>query len=285
MLTDANNNRCLQDRTSKVWSTKVSFALILVAAAAFAQSDRDGTPVDGQISFGFDSQNYNVGRTSQVGSIDAAIRLIPSLTLEAVATEGVYFGDNLTGGGAYLTIKPLARTYVTFGGMKNSNTNTTVAWGASFEAGHGFRLSSHGLIRGLETDFNLTQRGYHFVQSTGVLLVNPRLVVYLPSDWMLTLKGGGIRSTVAGASQWTPSGGAILNVPVTHRLSFSPNVAFDTELSDVLQLRNMSSRGFGSGARYWLTERITAGAYYLRVLYGANHLTDNSYGVSYALRF
>ena len=129
--------------------------------------------MEGQITFGLEGQNYNAGRNSEVGSIDATIRLTPRLTIEAVATGGAYFGDRFGGGGAYVTIKPRARTYVILGGQRNSSTSTTVAWGASFEAGHGFYLSRHALIRGLETDFNLTQRGYHFLASTGVLLVNP----------------------------------------------------------------------------------------------------------------
>jgi hypothetical protein len=260
-------------------------ALIFIATAAFAQSNQDGDPMEGQISFGLESQNYNGGRISQVGSIDATIRLMPRLTIETVASGGAYFGDRFGGGGAYFTIKPHARTYLTLGGIRNSNTSTTVAWGASFEAGRGIYQSRHGVIRGLETDFNLTQRGYRFLPSTGVLLLNPRAVVYLPRDWTLTLRGGAIRTTITGVSHWTPSSGASLNVPVTHRLSVSPSVAFDSEATDVLQVRNISSRGFGSGVRFWLTDRTTAGAYYFRVLYGANHLTNNSYGVSYALRF
>ena len=101
----------------------------------------------------------------------------------------------------------------------------------------------------------------------------------------MTLRGGAIRTTIGGVSRSTPSGGASLNVPVLHRLSVSPTVAFDSEVADVLQVRNISSRAFGSGMRFWLTDRTTATAYYSRVLYGANHLADNSYGVSYALRF
>jgi hypothetical protein len=260
-------------------------ALIFTATTAFAQTNQDGDRMEGQISLGFDAQKYNVGRTSQVGSIDATIRLLPRLTMEAVATGGTYFGERFGGGGAYLTGKPNARTYFTIGGIRNSDTSTTVAWAASFEAGRVLYESGHGAIRGLETDFNVTRRGYHFSPSPGVLLLNPSVVVYLPRDWTLTLRGGAIRTSIAGTSQWTPSGGAKLNVPVTYRLSFSPGVAFDSELFDVLQIRNVSSREFGSGARFWLTNRTSVEAYYSRVLYGANHLTKNSYGVSYVLRF
>lgn len=269
----------------KAPTARYTVALILGATAAFAQTNRDGTPMEGQISFGLDGQNYNAGRNSEAGSIDATIRLTPHLTMEAVATGGAYFGDGFGGGGAYVTIKPNPATYVTFGGLRNSSTGTTVAWGASVEAGRGFHLSRHGLIRGLETDFNLTQRGYHFFPSTGVLLVNPRVIIYLPRDWMLTLRGGAIRTTIAGASRSTPLGGATLAVPVTRRLTISPTVAFDSEAADVVEVHNISSRAFGSGVRFWLTERTTATAYYSRVLYGANHLTNNAYGVSYALRF
>jgi hypothetical protein len=260
-------------------------ALTFIATTAFAQTNMDGDRMSGQIRLGFDAQDYSVGRTSQVGSIGATIRLLPRLTMEAVATGGTYFGERFGGGGAYVTVKPDARTYFTVGGIRNSDTNTTVGWAASFDVGRVIYESRHGAIRGIETDFNWTKRGYHFSPSTGVLLLNPSVVVYLPRDWTVTLRGGAIRTSIAGTSLWTPSGGAKLNVPVTRRLSVSPAVSFDSELFDVLQIRNVSSREFGSGGRFWLTNRTSVDAYYSRVLYGANHLTMNSYGVSYALRF
>jgi hypothetical protein len=260
-------------------------AFVFLATAAFAQTNQDGDRTEGQVSFGFDAQDYNAGRTSRVGSIDATVRLLPRLTIEAVATGGVYFGERFGGGAAYVTVKPDGKTYLTAGGSRNSDTGTTVAWSASLEAGRVVYQSRRGAIRGLETDFNLTKRGYHFSPSTDVLLVNPTVVVYLPRDWALTLRAGAIRATIARASKWTPSGGAKLKVPLTRRLSFSPGVAFDSEFSDVLQISNISSREFGAEAHFWLTKLTSAGAYYFRVLYGANHLANNSYGVSYALRF
>lgn len=260
-------------------------AFFLIAATAFAQTNQDGDHMEGQVTFGFDAQNFNAGRTSQVGSIDATIRLLPRWTLETVATGGACFGARFGGGGAYITLKPDAKTYLTFGGSRNSNTGTTVAWFGTMEVGRVVYQSRQGLIRGLETDFNLTKRGYDFSTPTSALLLNPTVVVYLPRDWALTLRTGAVRTSVAGASQWTPSGGAKLDVPLTHRLSVSPGVAFDSELSDVLQFNNISSREFGGGARFWLTRRTSASAYYFRVLYGANHLASDSYGVSYALRF
>jgi hypothetical protein len=260
-------------------------AFIFLATAAFAQTNRDGDRTEGQVRFGFDAQDYNTSRTSQVGSIDATVRILPRLTLEAVATGGVYFGAGFGGGAAYVTVKPDAKTYLTVGGSQNSDTSTTVSWSGTLEAGRAVYQSDLGVIRGLETDFNLTKRGYHFSPYTNVLLVNPAVVVYLPRDWALTLRAGAIRTTVAGTSMWTPSGGAKLNIPLTRRLSVSPGIAFDSEVSDVLQLRNISSREFGGGALFWLTRRTSVGAYYFRVLYGANRLANDSYGVSYALRF
>jgi hypothetical protein len=258
---------------------------VFLATAAFAQTDRDGDRTEGQVSFGFDAQSYSAGQTSQVGSIDATVRLLPRLTLEAVTTGGVYFGETFGGGAAYVTLKPDAKTYLTVGGSRNSETGTTVAWLASLEAGRAVYQSHRGVIRGLETDFNLTKRGYHFSPSTNIWLVNPAVVVYFPRDWALTVRAGSIRTSIAGASKWTPSGGAKLNIPLTRRLSVSPGVAFDSEVSDVVQISSISSRGFGTGARYWLTRGTSVGAYYFRVLYGANHLANNSYGVSYALHF
>lgn len=259
--------------------------LIVIVTSGDAQTNQHGDPLQGQISFSFDSHNYDAGRTAQVGSIDATFRLLPRLTVEAVANGGAYFGERFGGGGGYITIKPLAKTYLTVGGIRNSDTSTTLTWAASFEAGRLVYQSRSSAIRGLETDFNVTQRDYHLAPSTGVLLLNPRVVIYLPRDWSLTLHAGTIRATIAGRSNWTPSGGLSLNVPVTHRLTVSPGIAFDSEPVDLLQIQNISSRQFGSGVRFWLTDRTSLGGYYFRVLYGANHLTDDSYGVSYALRF
>ena len=121
--------------------------------------------------------------------------------------------------------------------------------------------------------------------SRNVLLVSPAATIYFPHDWTLTLRAGAIRETIGSASTWTPSGGAKLNIPLTRRLSVMPGVAFDSELSNVLQINNVSSREFGGGARYWFTRNTSASAYYFRVLYGANHLASDSYGVNYVVRF
>jgi hypothetical protein len=259
--------------------------LLFIATVALAQTNRDGDRMEGQVSFGIDAQGYSTGRTSRVGSIDATVRLLPRITLEAVATGGVYFGDHFGGGAAYVTLNPNAITYMIAGGSRNSYTGTTVAWSGTAGAGRVLYQSNRRAIRGLETAFTLTKRGYYFSSSTDVLLVNPTAVVYLPRDWTLTLRAGAIRTTIAGAKKWTPSGGAKINVPLTRRLSVSPGVTYDSEPSDVLQIRNISSRGFGAGARFWLTRFTSVDAFYFRVLFGANHLANDSYGVSYALRF
>jgi hypothetical protein len=260
-------------------------AFVLLAAPGYAQTNQDGQRMQGQISFGFDGQDYNAGQTSRVGSIAATVRLSPSLTLQAVATGGNYFGDGFAGGGAYVTMHPDAKTFLTVGGNRNSDTHTTVAWSGLLGAGRAVYQSPRGAIRGLEVDCNLTGRGYDLSPSTRILLLDPDVVVYFPRDWLLTLRAGAIRTTAGGATLWTPSGGAKLSVPLTRRLSISPAVAFDSELSDVLQIKNTSSRQCGVSSRFWLTSRTTVDAYYFRVLYGTNHLASSVYGVSYAVRF
>jgi hypothetical protein len=245
----------------------VAVAFVFLATVAHAQTNRDGDRMAGQISFGFDGQNYSTGRTSSVASMDATIRLLPQLTLDAIATGGSYFGERFGGGGSYFTWKPNRKIYLTAGGSLNSNTSTT------------------GLLRALETTLSLTDRGYSFSPAVNVLLVSPAATIYLPRDWTLTLRAGAIRETIGSANTWTPSGGAKLIIPLTRRLSVSPGVGFDSELSNVLQINNFSSREFGGGARYWLTRSTSVSAYYFRVLYGANHLASDSYGVNYIVRF
>jgi hypothetical protein len=269
----------------------VAVAFVLLATAAQAQSNRDGERVAGQITFGFDGQNYTTGRTASVGSLNATIRLLPRLTLDAIATGGSYFGERFGGGGSYLTLKPDRKTYLTAGGNLNSNTTTTSAWSGSFEIGRTLYLAESdpvhraGMIRALEADLSLTDRGYNFSPAVNVLLVSPAATIYFPRDWTLTLRGGAIRESIGSTSTWTPSGGAKLSIPLTRKLSVMPGVAFDSELSNVLQINNVSSREFGGGARYWLTKGTCANAYYFRVLYGANHLASDAYGVNYVVRF
>jgi hypothetical protein len=265
-------------------------SLALLASAAFAQTNRDGEPMQGQITFGFDALDYNNSRTANLGSIDATVRLFPQVTLETLATGGTYLGEALGGGAAYLTWKPDRKSYLTAGGGRNSNTSTTIAWSGSLEAGRTLYQSEHdpvhrNFIRAVETDLNVTERAYSLSPSVHILMVNPTVVVDLPRDWALALRAGTIHTTLAGGSTWTPSGGAKLNITLTRRLNVSPAVAFDSELSDVLQINNISSREFGGGMHFWLTKNANVGAYYFRVLYGANHLASHSYGVSYALRF
>jgi hypothetical protein len=264
--------------------------LALLATSALAQTNRDGDLTQGQISFGFDGLDYNTGRTARVGSIDATVRLSRQVTLETLATGGPYFGEAFGGGAVYLTWKPDRKSYLTAGGGHNSNTSTTIAWSGSLEAGRTVYQSEHdpvhrNFIRAVETDLNVTDRAYSLSPSVHILLVNPTAVVYLPRDWALALRVGAIHTTLAGVSTWKPSGGAKLNITLTRRLNVAPAVAFDSELSDVLQLNNISSREFGGGMHFWLTKNASVGAYYFRVLYGANHLASHSYGVSYALRF
>src|SRR5580704_17118793 len=269
----------------------VAIACVLLATAAQAQTNRDGDRVAGQITFGFDGQNYSNGRVSSVGSLDATIRLLPQLTLDTIATGGSYFGERFGGGGSYFTLKPDRKTYLTAGGSLNSNTSTTSTWSGSFEIGRTLYQSERdpirraGLIRALEANLSLTDRGYNFSPAVNVLLVSPAATIYFPGDWTLTLRAGAIRETIGSASTWTPSGGAKLNIPVTRKLSVMPGVAFDSELSNVLQINNVSSREFGGGARYWVTRSTSASAYYFRLLYGANRLASDSYGVSYVVRF
>jgi len=269
----------------------VAVACVFLATAAHAQTNRDGDRMAGQISFGFDGQNYSTGRTSSVASMDATIRLLPRLTLDAIATGGSYFGERFGGGGSYFTWKPNRKTYLTAGGSLNSSTSTTNTWSGSLEIGRTVYQADRGStrragpIRALETTLSLTDRGYSFSPAVNVLLVSPAATIYLPRDWTLTLRAGAIRETIGSANTWTPSGGAKLLIPLTRRLSVSPGVGFDSELSNVLQINNVSSRELGGGARYWLTRSTSASAYYFRVLYGANHLASDSYGVNYVLRF
>jgi hypothetical protein len=269
----------------------VAIALVFLATAAHAQTNRDGDRMAGQISFGFDGQNYSTGRTSSVASMDATIRLLPRLTLDAIATGGSYFGERFGGGGSYFTWKSGRKTYLTAGGSLNSNTSTTNTWSGSLELGRTVYQAERGstrragLIHALETNVNLTDRGYSFSPTVNVLLVSPAAIFYFPGDWTLTLRAGAIRETIGSASTWSPSGGLKLNIPLTRRLSVMPGVAFDSELSNVLQINNVSTREFGGGAHYWLTKNTSATAYYFRVLYGASHLASDSYGVSYVLRF
>jgi hypothetical protein len=269
----------------------VAVAFVFLATVAHAQTNRDGDRMAGQISFGFDGQNYSTGRTSSVASMDATIRLLPQLTLDAIATGGSYFGERFGGGGSYFTWKPNRKTYLTAGGSLNSNTSTTNTWSGSLEIGRTVYQADRGstrragLLRALETTLSLTDRGYSFSPAVNVLLVSPAATIYLPRDWTLTLRAGAIRETIGSANTWTPSGGAKLIIPLTRRLSVSPGVGFDSELSNVLQINNFSSREFGGGARYWLTRSTSVSAYYFRVLYGANHLASDSYGVNYIVRF
>ncbi len=269
----------------------VAVACVFLATAAYAQTNRDGDRMAGQITFGFDGQNYSTGRTSSVASMDATIRLLPQLTLDAIATGGSYFGERFGGGGSYFTWKPDRKTYLTAGGSLNSNTSTTNTWSGSLEIGRTVyqadRRSTRraGLLRALETTLSLTDRGYSFSPAVNVLLVSPAATIYLPRDWTLTLRAGAIRETIGSANTWTPSGGSKLVIPLTRRLSVSPGVGFDSELSNVLQINNVSSREFGGGARYWLTRSTSVSAYYFRVLYGASHLASDSYGVNYVVRF
>jgi hypothetical protein len=157
----------------------IAVGFFLLTTVAHAQTNRDGDRMAGQISVGFDGQNYSSGRTSTIGSLDATIRLLPRLTLDAMATGGSYFGERFGGGGSYVTLKLDRKTYLTAGGSLNSNTGTTNTWSGSFELGRTLYQSERdplrraSVIRALETNLNLTDRGYNFSPAVNVLLVSP----------------------------------------------------------------------------------------------------------------
>jgi tetratricopeptide (TPR) repeat protein len=153
---------------------------------------------------------------------------------------------------------------------------------AFFEYGHGFHISN-GLIRGLEASY---QQRWLWYQGAHVLTVGATQLYYLPKDWTWTLTVTGARSGFAGTGvEWVPSGSTRLAFPLPARFRGNLSFAVGSEnFAQVDEIGRFSARTYGGGLKYRIAARQDVSGY-IAVQDRTQGRTQNSYGLSYGLRF
>jgi tetratricopeptide (TPR) repeat protein len=155
------------------------------------------------------------------------------------------------------------------------------------EFDHGFRVSEDRPVRGVELVYG---QHWYWYSLAHVLTLSQAAIVYLPRDWTLTLALTEARSRLqAFAADWKPSGSARIAFPVTtrHVRKVFGNILFGVGTEDfaqVDQIGRFSSKTYGGGLRFELTERQDVVGYASFQQRTQNH-TDLNFGFSYGIRF
>jgi tetratricopeptide (TPR) repeat protein len=156
-----------------------------------------------------------------------------------------------------------------------------------FEFDHGFRVSEDRPVRGLELVYG---QHWYWYSLARVFTLSEAAIVYLPRDWTLTLELTEARSRFPGlAADWKPSGSARVGFPVaTWRVrKVFGNIFFGAGTEDfaqVDQIGRFSSKTYGGGLRFELTERQDVVSYASFQQRTQSH-TDVNFGFSYGIRF
>ena len=151
----------------------------------------------------------------------------------------------------------------------------------------GWRISSHGFIRGLEIECG---PHWYWYTTARILTMNQIATLYLPNDWIWSLGVTNARSSFStGGAEWRPSGMSRLNFPLGSkggsklfgRIFFA---AGTENFSRVDQIGHFSSQTYGGGLRLEFTSRqdVTGtAAFQKRTL----DRTETSFGFQYGIRF
>jgi tetratricopeptide (TPR) repeat protein len=197
---------------------------------------------------------------------------------------GVYqrFGQNASdfvGSGSYRITKS---DWLTVGGAIANHQAVIPENESFFEYGHGFRFSNC-CIKGLEASY---QQHWFWYQGAHVLTLSGAQLYYLPKEWTWAISVTGARSGFIGTGiEWVPSGYARLGFPLYRNLSGNVAFANGTEnFAQIDQIGRFSARTYAGGLKYRFTpaQDITG---YIAIQDRSDGDTENSFGVSYGLRF
>ena len=123
-------------------------------------------------------------------------------------------------------------------------------------------------------------------QGAHIFTVGVTQLYYLPKDltWSLTVTGARSGFTGAGV-EWVPSGSTRLAFPVHKRLTASLSYAVGTEnFAQVDQIGRFSAHTYAGGLKYRFASRQDISGY-IAAQDRSQGRTQNSYGLSYGLRF
>ena len=158
---------------------------------------------------------------------------------------------------------------------------------AFFDLDRAAKIGEASFVRALE--FNYGQHWYWY-QGARILTLTGGAIVYLPSEWTLSVRAMGARSAFTGTgSEWRPSGLARLGFPLARwrNEQIAGNIFFAAGTENfaiVDQIGRFASQTYGGSLKFQIGARqdITGYAGYQRRT--QNH-TDTNFGLTYAIRF
>lgn len=153
---------------------------------------------------------------------------------------------------------------------------------AGFELGHAIRFRN-SFLHGMDAAY---QQHWMWYAQAHILTVGLTQTYYLPRDWEWGLTITGARSGFSNAGvEWAPSGSTRLSFPLAQHLRGNLFLGVGAEnFAEVDQIGRFSARTFGGGLRFRITTAHEVGGYMARQD-RSQQRSQNSYGVSYAIRF
>lgn len=232
---------------------------------------------------GNDTDFFNYTDTAQAQTV--GLRSAWNSRWRTTLVGNVYqrFGEDAGEFAGSATYRLSPRDALTVGASVGRDQGVIPKHEAFFEYGHGFRLSEHGLFRGIDTNY---RQQWLWFASARVLALTESVVLYLPREWTLSLAVTPARSSFPSTgAEWRPSGITRLGFPLHRQVSGNLFFAVGTEnFARVDQIGRFSARTFGGGVRYQFTPRQDLSGY------GAHQSrsqgrTQTSFGISYGFHF
>jgi tetratricopeptide (TPR) repeat protein len=240
-----------------------------------------------ELRFGADGDLFDLASPNRGGWISLSSRWTPHWTTNVA---GNFYDRGGVNAGKF--VASVAGTLprwgsLSVGGASGRDNGVIPSSETFFEFDHGFRLSEDRPVRGLELVYG---QHWYWYSLARILTLSQTAIVYLPRDWTLSLVLTEARSRFPMlVADWKPSGGARVGFPVAAwrvRKIFG-NISFGAGTEDfaqVDQIGRFSSKTYGGGVRFELTERQDVVGYASFQQRTQNH-TDLNFGFSYGIRF
>lgn len=176
---------------------------------------------------------------------------------------------------------------LTLGGAVANDNGIIPQNEAFFSYDRGWKISSAGILRGLETT---VEPHWYWYSTARVLTLNGTTIAYFPRDWMWSLRLTGADSRFPGAAaEWRPAGLSKLSFPLNrvenHQLGGNLFFATGTEnYAQVDQIGHFSSHTYGGGLHFQLAaaQDVSGFAGYETRSAGQTQIT---FGLTYGIRF
>ncbi len=235
------------------------------------------------LSFGVDVDTFNYTDSARAYTTTFAARINSRWSADVSGIAQQRFGQDAGRFLASVSHRLSRQDSITAGGGAARDQGIVPKGEAYFGFGHGFRGSTHGLVRGVETSY---QQHWFWFRSASALALTPRVQFDFPREWAWAIQVTAARNLFSGlAPAWQPSGLTRLSFPLYRHLSGNAFFALGTEnFALVDQVGRFSARTFGGGLRYRFPngqELAGYGAWQKR----SQGRTQTSYGVSYAIHF